>query len=309
MMELGSYWAFYSTWFLTHVKNGQAILVEPLPENIVVSLATLSLNHCIASVELGTVGERPTEFESIYLGGSQTPNYVVPLMNVDELMEAHSVEHLYILHSDIQGAELKMLDGAARALENQRIDYVVISTHSNEIYEACLEKLAAFNYHIMAEHDTFESYTYDGLIVACADKIQEPGVLEIHKRSAAEWTWEAAVRAWAGKEGYLEKHRQILHSSELRPMLEYTRDERDRLLNEQETLKGNVLQFQEEVLRLQQEMAREQENLAVRELDYGARARQMYSLSKQVEELQRQIQGIRGRKISRIMRRLGKPLV
>jgi hypothetical protein len=43
----------------------------------------------------------------------------------------------------------------------------------------------------------FESYTYDGLIVACSDKLQDVST-KIHKKFR-EWTWEDAAKAWANR--------------------------------------------------------------------------------------------------------------
>jgi FkbM family methyltransferase len=282
MIELGSYWAFYSTWFLTHVKNGQAILVEPSPDNIAVSMGTLSLNNCRANLVFAAIGEQPPEIEKIYLGGAHIPNYVAPLRTVDELMESYGFDHLYVLHSDIQGAEVKMLDGAATALEARRIDYLVISTHSNDIHQTCLDKLAAFGYQIVAEHDIFESYTYDGLIVACSEKFQDDGSLKIHKRNSTEWSWEDALKTWNDKETHLEKHFSVFQSGGSRLASEHLQNEK----------------------MLPKAQQPQQRNSPMSEL----RAR-IEQLQQQNEQLQQQIETIRSRKISRIMRAIGKPLV
>ena len=34
MMELGSYWAFYSMWFAKHVKNAKCLMIEPDPHKM-----------------------------------------------------------------------------------------------------------------------------------------------------------------------------------------------------------------------------------------------------------------------------------
>ncbi len=295
MIELGSYWAFYSAWFLTHVSNSQAILVEPYPDNIAASLATLSLNKCRANIELAAVGARDKIFENIFIGGAQQPNYETPMLTVDELIESYGIQRLYILHSDIQGAELKMLEGAANALENHKIDYLVISTHSEELHHQCLQKLETFNYHIVAEHDIYESYTYDGLIVARSEQAHGPDKLAIHKRTAAEWTWEEAKKAWADKEIYLSEHQKILHTSELRPALS--------------ALQEQVREAAEAKQLLEQELFRLQELISIRERDHQARAEKLHDLALQVENLDKAVNNVRARKISKIMRRLGKPLI
>ena len=43
MIELGGFWAFYSTWFLTAAPGRRALLVEPDPAYIAVGRANLAL--------------------------------------------------------------------------------------------------------------------------------------------------------------------------------------------------------------------------------------------------------------------------
>lgn len=319
MMELGSYWAFYSAWFLTHVRNSRAVLVEPDPDNIIVSLATLSLNNCQAAVELAAVGERADVVQPISIGATQTDNFEAPLRSVDELMHAHSLDHLYLLHSDIQGAEAAMLDGAAEALASRRIDYILISTHSNKLHQACLTKLESYNYRVIAEHDTFESYTFDGLIVACSDQVLDAPALQIHKRTAAEWTWEEAAKTWENQERYLKPHFELLGQGATRLAREHIRQERDRLLEESKALKDELGRIQQAASQDEQLL---QENSDLKNAFEGMQQvvsqrdqllQENNDLKNALAELQQAIdqqrEYIRSRKISRLMKLLGKPII
>ena len=97
-------------------------------------------------------------------------------------MKKHNVTQLSILHSDIQGFELRMLDGCAEALKNKKIDYFFISTHSNEIHQACIEKLASYHYQIVCDANLDESFSVDGLIVAKRKDAAGPERIEISKK-------------------------------------------------------------------------------------------------------------------------------
>jgi hypothetical protein len=170
MMELGSYWAFYSMWFAKAVQNARCIMIEPDPHKMNFGQLNFKLNGYSGVFELGFITDNTNIKPSI-------PSY-----SVDFLMKKHSSPHLAILHSDIQGYELKMLEGASEALRKQSIDYFFISTHSNELHQSCIEKLKSFEYLILCEANLDQSYSVDGLIVAKSPIANGPGRIEISKR-------------------------------------------------------------------------------------------------------------------------------
>ena len=154
MMELGSYWAFYSMWFARTVQGARCFMIEPDPHKMNFGKLNFKLNHLSGTFDLGFVSDQPDLHHAI-------PNY-----SVDYLMKRQGVTHLNILHSDIQGYELKMLEGCQEALQNQTIDFIFISTHSNELHTACIAKLMSSQYMILCSANLDESYSVDGLIVA-----------------------------------------------------------------------------------------------------------------------------------------------
>jgi hypothetical protein len=89
---------------------------------------------------------------------------------IDALMERFRLSHLSVLHADIQGAEVRMLEGAKRALGKRSISWIFISTHGENIHRKCIEVLKASGYYIVAEHTPAESYSVDGLIAATVDR-------------------------------------------------------------------------------------------------------------------------------------------
>jgi hypothetical protein len=101
---------------------------------------------------------------------------------VDTLLSDHRLDHLSILHADVQGAELDMLRGASRALEHQRIDYLFISTHSNALHEGCRSQLEAVGYRIVSSINLDETYSEDGVLVAKRPGAPGPDAVPLSKR-------------------------------------------------------------------------------------------------------------------------------
>ncbi|HWA35374.1 MAG TPA: hypothetical protein VG737_14640 [Cyclobacteriaceae bacterium] len=170
MMELGSYWAFYSMWFAREVKDSKCIMVEPDPHKMNFGKLNFRMN-----------GLKGT-FDNGYISDTTNLGRSIPFYSVDFLMEKHKIPHLHILHSDIQGFELKMLEGCATALHDGAIDYFFISTHSNELHLQCIDRLQGSNYQIVCDANLDESFSVDGLIVAKRNGVAGPDRIEISKR-------------------------------------------------------------------------------------------------------------------------------
>lgn len=157
MMELGAYWGYYSLWFQTAIEGAKNVLVEPDEENLRVGQRNFELN-----------GRKGIFIHALV--GSRDSNDTQPkTVTVDGLMEANSVNHLDILHADIQGAEHEMLIGARHAFAERKVRFVFISSHGSPFHSRCLGFLRKYKYRIIVEHTRHESFSQDGLIVATAD--------------------------------------------------------------------------------------------------------------------------------------------
>lgn len=146
MIELGSYWAFYSMWFLKEHSNGTCYMVEPDSDRLKAGKDNFALNGFEGSWTQDTVGK-----ESFI---------------IDKFVKDNSISQIDILHSDIQGAEVEMLEGAADTLRSRKVDFLFVSTHSNELHDDCLRLIRDYDYHILFESGMSTSSCYDGVIVA-----------------------------------------------------------------------------------------------------------------------------------------------
>lgn len=170
MMELGSYWAFYSMWFASTVKNPTNIMVEPDPHKMNFGKLNFKLNKLKGKFDIGFIN-KTTDLK---------PN--VPIYSVDHLMRKHNIQFLDVLHSDIQGYEYNMLLGAEETLRLNKIGYIFISTHSNELHEKCKGVLNENQFDIIASADLNETASWDGVLVGRHRSYKGLGPVNISRR-------------------------------------------------------------------------------------------------------------------------------
>ena len=191
MIELGSFWSYYSLWFQHCVPEASTYMVEPDPNNLDVGRRNFALNGRSGrflnyAIARASSAAAPLQCES----DSVVRN--IPRISVDDLIRQNGIAFVDLLLADIQGAELQMLEGAEQSIAESKIRFVVISTHHHSIskdpilHQRCLQFLKQRQAHIIAAHSVSESYSGDGLIAASfapADR-QMPSV-QISKNNAS----------------------------------------------------------------------------------------------------------------------------
>ena len=149
MIELGSYWAFYTIWFNKFVKNAKNYCIEPELNNLNLGKKNCEINNIIN-----------VDFTQGFIGNSN--------INLNNFVLEKNIDYIDILHSDIQGYELEMLEDIKDLLKNNKIKYLFISTHSDDLHYKCINFLELNNYRIIASADfETETFCFDGIIVAC----------------------------------------------------------------------------------------------------------------------------------------------
>jgi hypothetical protein len=154
MIELGSYWAHYSMWFLKKFPNAECFMVEP---------NRIALKAGYSNFQTNNFPNGQFILSKVANNGFQ----------IDSFANEKKLKKVSILHCDIQGWELEMLDGANNFLTQQIANYVFLSTHSQKIHEEAKQKLESFGYIIEVSSD-FENHTtsYDGFILATASSAE-----------------------------------------------------------------------------------------------------------------------------------------
>ena len=146
MLELGAYWGHYSMWLKVVHPDATVILVEPESQNIQAGKKNFKLNG---------------------INGLFLQNFVGKgHFSVDQYLIDNHIDQLSILHSDIQGYEIEMLTDCNLSLSSKIIDYLFISTHSQELHHGVIEELRRLNYRIEVSSNFEETTSYDGFILA-----------------------------------------------------------------------------------------------------------------------------------------------
>jgi len=168
MLELGAYWSFYSMWFLSEFPQANCFMVEPNRKNLFYGKQNFKRNGMTGTFVQGGIGKAVQKAANI--------------TTVDAICQQNNIQFLDILHSDIQGFELEMLEGSKRMLDQNKVGYAFISTHSNELHHDCRDFLKAYNFVEIASANVDESYSWDGILVMCAPGYEGLDSVEIAKR-------------------------------------------------------------------------------------------------------------------------------
>ena len=170
MVELGGFWSFYSIWFQSLGHCRRSIVVEADPAHLEIGRINAKLNDCEPTFISAFVGRRtapPSPFATEKSGVIE-----LPCVSVPDIVTTYALEHLDLLHCDVQGAELDVLESCGELAATGRLGWVVVSTHTHHIshdpltHQRCVAVLRQAGATILAEHDVHESFSGDGLIVA-----------------------------------------------------------------------------------------------------------------------------------------------
>ena len=148
MVEVGAYWAHYSLWYARRFPDARTHMVEPHAPFLAVGQRNFALNNNAAGV-FTAAGVGP--------GGFDLMEYGI----------AHHVAEWGVVHADVQGAELYLLQTAAPLFAAQAVAFAVISTHSQDLHRGVLAFFRGFDYKIVAAADVeCDTFAFDGVVVA-----------------------------------------------------------------------------------------------------------------------------------------------
>lgn len=147
MLELGAYWGHYSMWLKLRRPAASVYLVEPDAERRSVGKRNFALNG----------------LDGIFLDGFVRRGG----FTVDAFLSAHGITFLDLLHADIQGYEIEMIDGLSKALAEGAVGHLLVSTHDDALHAEVADELRSYGYTIVVSSN-FGSHTtaYDGFLMA-----------------------------------------------------------------------------------------------------------------------------------------------
>ena len=175
VVELGSWWAYYSLWALHRIPAARSFCVEPDPAYLEQGRRNFALNGRDATFHQAAVGQLPLPPQP-FLCESDGLEHDVPVEGLGSLLDRFGIDRADLVLVDVQGAETPLIDGARELLRGGRVRFMVISTHHHVIsgdpltHQRCLMLLRELGAHVVTEHTVAESFTGDGLIVVSFDE-------------------------------------------------------------------------------------------------------------------------------------------
>jgi len=156
MIEMGAFWSFYSMWFNKDVKNAKNYMIEPDKVNLKCGTSNFKLNSMQGDFTHGFIGKETASIDG------------TPVICIDDFVKEKGIEHIDMLHSDIQGFEHDMLLGSEKTIAANKVSFVFVSTHATPegVHQRCVEFLKKYNYSIIVDVDLDNTFSADGLIVA-----------------------------------------------------------------------------------------------------------------------------------------------
>lgn len=146
MIELGSNQAYYSLLFNKILNECVVnnILVEPNDDYINRGVDTFKHNDIEGTFINKSIGD-------IWVAHNSLFNKDV--ITVDELIDQYSIDILDVLHSDIDGAEITMLEGSKNSLKYNKIKYAFILAHGENIFNQCIDFISDYEYDVIHQYD------------------------------------------------------------------------------------------------------------------------------------------------------------
>jgi FkbM family methyltransferase len=175
MIELGSFWAYYSMWFHQRTQGNLIVALEPDPNYLEVGRRNFALNGMNATFLQGAVGDSPGQ-PVAFTAESTGESVEVVQYDLASLMADTGLHRVGLLMVDIQGFETVLVERADELFSRGAIRFMIVSTHHHQIsgsaltHQQVLERLKGCGAHVIAEHTVGESYSGDGLIAVSFDE-------------------------------------------------------------------------------------------------------------------------------------------
>jgi FkbM family methyltransferase len=181
ILELGSFWAFYSLWFKKEKSKSKAYLIEPNPYKIELGQHNFLLNNFEGDFMQGYIGASHID-PSVFVDWDGK-KFSVPQVSVDWYLKHKNIDKLHILQADIQDNEAELLSGMKDTLASRGVDFIFLGTHSPNY--PFRKTLVDAGYVILEEFEVHESFFDDGLILACSPDVYEtldPTLFKVSKK-------------------------------------------------------------------------------------------------------------------------------
>lgn len=207
MVELGSYWAYYSLWFLDSFPEGRVICVEPDPRNLDVGRHNFAVNGRSGTFINAAIGDGSGATMPFHPDDGAPP-IDLPTHDLRSLLGLLDEPTIDVLLADIQGGEYPLVAHSVDVLRSGKVRFLVVSTHDLAItgsamtHQNVLSVLVEAGAHIICEHSVTESVSGDGLVVASFDERDRDLFVEVtHGRACLSLSgeWEPRLEEYRAR--------------------------------------------------------------------------------------------------------------
>ncbi len=159
MIEVGCFWAVWSLAFRYKFPTGKNILIELGKRQLTIGLTNFELNN-FDSINYhggffleksGTFNNKVADLEYDKL--EDESDMVGPELDFLEIYEEQKLDVIDLIHMDIQGSELLLVEKLKDLLSKRKILNLVIATHSQSIHSRILEILTENGFDILINNN------------------------------------------------------------------------------------------------------------------------------------------------------------
>lgn len=171
ILELGSFWGYYSLWFAKEFPNSRVVCVEPDPNHLAVGQKNF-LRNGVTGYFINAQISWGNRLGSKFICVSDGIEREIESLSLSGVLERASLKEIDLVHVDIQGSEIDLLLDLPNVLRTKKIRFIFISTHdlvisgSPTTHQDALRILEENGAVIVCEHSVSESYSGDGFILA-----------------------------------------------------------------------------------------------------------------------------------------------
>lgn len=156
MIELGSNYAYYSLLFNRILKDKDVtnIMIEPQERQYQLGEEHFRLNNIKGHFYKAIIGKNKKVDSPRSQRYVEDFNYL-PLVSFEELFRDHNLNQVDLLHCDIQGHEVELLEEYLDWFQNKKFKYIFIATHNiyRDAHNFCKEQFNSLPYQLVFEEE------------------------------------------------------------------------------------------------------------------------------------------------------------
>lgn len=180
MVEIGSWWGFWSLSFRKKFPKGKNYLIELGKRHLCVGLRNFQLNNFSethywggfylknSNTAINIKGNYDFDYnENEYFDKSVIGNKVGPELEFIDIYSIEHIDEIDLLHMDIQGSELPIIENLKSEFPwilKDKIKNIIVATHSLEIHNKLEKIFNEFGFNIL-ENRAFGSVGGDGMLI------------------------------------------------------------------------------------------------------------------------------------------------